>query len=33
MDYTVCRSVTGTAGFKVSVVPSGTADTLAYTNC
>jgi len=33
MDYTVCRSDNGTAGFKVSVVPSGTADTLAYTHC
>ena len=33
MDYTVCRSVTGSAGFKVSVVPSGIADSFAYTNC
>lgn len=32
MDYTVCRDA-GSPGFKVSVVPSGIADSFAYTNC
>jgi type IV fimbrial biogenesis protein FimT len=32
-DFLVCRTSGSTSGFKVSVVPSGIADTMAYTGC